>query len=217
MSRVNKTRLPRSRTVMQAQSLQTRLLPHAVTQESGVSASASSSAVFCSPARMQASTPSQRSARRQASSQALRIEFALVSCWVFRHVSRVLIAPFLCSVLRPARQVPCTVCKVPDALSEHMLTLGFEDIADFACADASDISKILDEVPAEIWAALGVSDYTHFYFLASGKRWTCPNPYPHRTRGPVRLPRVPASRTPPLQNRMLRQKDYPGELLGPVT
>ena len=52
---------------------------------------------------------------------------------------------------------------VPDMLVEHILGLGFEDIADFAYAyaDASDLSKLLDGVPAETWTSMGVTDPEH--------------------------------------------------------
>ena len=53
--------------------------------------------------------------------------------------------------------------RVPDMLVEHILGLGFEDIADFAYAyaDASDLSKLLDGVPAETWTSMGVTDPEH--------------------------------------------------------
>ena len=53
--------------------------------------------------------------------------------------------------------------RVPDMLVEHILGLGFEDIADFAYAyaDASDLSKLLDGVPAETWTSMGVADPEH--------------------------------------------------------
>ena len=45
----------------------------------------------------------------------------------------------------------------------QVLGLGFEDVADFAYAysDTSDLSTLLDDVPAEIWTALEVADYAH--------------------------------------------------------
>ena len=53
--------------------------------------------------------------------------------------------------------------RVPDMLAEHILGLGFQDIADFAFAysDISDLNTLLNEVPAEIWSALEVADHTH--------------------------------------------------------
>ena len=53
--------------------------------------------------------------------------------------------------------------RVPDMLVEHILGLGFEDIADFAYAyaDASDLSKLLDGVPAETWTSMGVTGPEH--------------------------------------------------------
>ena len=46
---------------------------------------------------------------------------------------------------------------------EYVLGLGLEDVADFAYAysDTSDLSTLLDDVPAEIWTALEVADYAH--------------------------------------------------------
>ena len=53
--------------------------------------------------------------------------------------------------------------RVPEMLAEHIPGLGFEDVADFAYAysDTSDLSTLLDDVPAEIWTALEVADYAH--------------------------------------------------------
>ena len=50
-----------------------------------------------------------------------------------------------------------------DMLAEHILGLGFEDVADFAYAyfDASDLNALLNEVPAEILSALEVADHAH--------------------------------------------------------
>ena len=49
--------------------------------------------------------------------------------------------------------------RVPDMLVEHILGVGFEDIVDFAYAyaDASDLSKLLDDVPAETWTSMRVT------------------------------------------------------------
>ena len=53
--------------------------------------------------------------------------------------------------------------RVPDILVEHILGLGFEDIADFAYAyaDASDLSKLLDGVPPETWTSMGITGPEH--------------------------------------------------------
>ena len=53
--------------------------------------------------------------------------------------------------------------RVPDILVEHILGLGFEDIADFAYAyaDASDLSKLLDGAPSETWTSMGITDPEH--------------------------------------------------------
>ena len=53
-----------------------------------------------------------------------------------------------------------------------ILGLGFEDIADFAYAyaDASDLSKLLDGVPPETWASMGVTDPEHSIPAARIKR-----------------------------------------------
>ena len=53
--------------------------------------------------------------------------------------------------------------RVPDILVEHILGLGFEDIADFAYAyaNASDLGKLLDGVPSDTWTAMGITDPEH--------------------------------------------------------
>ena len=53
--------------------------------------------------------------------------------------------------------------RVPEMFAEHILGLGFEDVADFAYAysEASDLGALLNEVPAEIWSALQVEDHAH--------------------------------------------------------
>ena len=78
--------------------------------------------------------------------------------------------------------------RVPDMLAEHILGLGFQDIADFAFAysDISELNTQLNEVPAEIWSALEVADHAHS---------------------------IPAARIRDLVDKF--QKNYPGELLGP--
>ena len=52
--------------------------------------------------------------------------------------------------------------RVPDMLAEHILGLGFQDIAGFAFAYSDiDLNTLLNEVPAEIWSALEVADHAH--------------------------------------------------------
>ena len=177
--------LPGARTFMQAQSLQTHIRFHAMTQGSGVKARASSSCA------LQPSMPAGQRTKLNALPDCRRTAGPSVSS-CSRFFRQRLLACFCCS---PATSPPAMAeeakptsttgdlrsllssAKVPDILSEHMPTLCFEDIADFAhaYADASVISKMLDEVPAEIWVALR---------LASGKPWTWPNPYPLRSCTP---------------------------------
>ena len=68
--------------------------------------------------------------------------------------------------------------RVPDMLVEHILGLGFEDIADFAYAyaDASDLSKLLDGVPAETWTSMSRIQSTRYLRHALGELLPWPRP-----------------------------------------
>ena len=128
-------------------------------------------------------------------------------------------------------------------LAEHILGLGFEDVADFAHAysDTSDLSTLLDDVPAEIWTALEVADYAHsipaarirkafeiaraaslqetraHVLKAVGQPTGQPSGEAHASPAIAWAEHLPPKLTPEVAQDLLDkfQKNYPGELLGP--
>ena len=119
--------------------------------------------------------------------------------------------------------------RVPDMLVEHILGLGFEDIADFAYAyaDASDLSKLLDGVPAETWTSMGVTDPEHSIPAARIRRAATPTasvshagqvlPGPQASPAIAWAEHLPPKLSPEVLQDLVDkfQKNYPGERLGP--
>ena len=133
--------------------------------------------------------------------------------------------------------------RVPDILVEHILGLGFEDIADFtyAYADASDLGKLLDGVLSDTWTAMGITDPEHSIpaarirraFLmakaSASQESLALAPTASVTHAGQALPGPQASPAiawaehlpPKLSPEVVQdlvdkfQKNYPGELLGP--
>ena len=130
-----------------------------------------------------------------------------------------------------AMRILLSSAQVPDMLVEHILGLGFEDIADFAYAYA-DASALMDGVPAEMWTSMGVTDPEHWHALGEPLSWPRHPPLAltptasgsHTVLpGPQTSPAIAwAEHLPPkLSPEVVQdlvdkfQKNYPGELLGP--
>ena len=90
------------------------------------------------------------------------------------------VSPFVAQATTGALRALLANARVPDMLAEHILGLGFQDIADFAFAYSvlSDLNTLLNEVPAEIWSALEVAD--HARSIPAGKHSKSPGP-PHHS------------------------------------